>query len=131
MFVIEDTNNNKFGGYITASLQPTGSNTTDHNSFLFSLKSNGRVSGMHKFEIQSSNSQYAFYLDTKSSGALFRFGGGHDMMIYKQNSKSSSFCYQHNSYYDFHGITKAFHPDLTEGNWKNFTPKRFIVIQMK
>ena len=48
----------------------------------------------------------------------------------KENYKSNSCVWEDSYYFDFHGITKAFHPDLTDGDDKKFTPKRFIVIQM-
>ena len=40
MFVIEDTNNNKFGGYITAKINEYDSWIYDSKAFVFSLKSN-------------------------------------------------------------------------------------------
>ena len=131
MFVVEDTNNNKFGGYITASLQPTGSNTTDHNSFLFSLKSNGRVNGMQKFEIQSNNAQYACCLYNKSSSNMIRFGGpSWNIRLDTQNYKSSSYAGQFTNSYNYHNTTNAFIPN-SMSKQTNFTPKRITVIQMK
>ena len=48
IFVVEDTNNNKFGGYIGSTINQLGW-TTDSNAFVFSLKSNGRLKKMMKF----------------------------------------------------------------------------------
>jgi hypothetical protein len=134
MFVIEDTNNNKFGSYITASIKTTANNEQDSNAFLFSLKSNGRVNGMYKFEIKSNGAPRACYLYNKSDGCMFGFGdaGCFNMWIYKENSKGNSGCKPIDSYYDFHGTSEAFLPNCKQGSSDiKFTPKRFVVIQMK
>ena len=123
VFMIEDENNNKFGGYINEKIDKTGwsweSNISDPNAFLFSLKSNGRINGMMKFEIHHSSK--TFMLSDRSNW-LFCFGGGEDLEIWNQSQKASSHCYQLS--YDYHGIPNA----LCGG--RNFIPKRFVVIQM-
>ena len=132
MFVIEDTNKNKFGGYITSKIDKYDSDINDFNSFVFSLKSNNRINGMMKFEIQSNYSQYAFRLYDKSDSYLFGIGCGHDIRIYKENSKSSSTCYQDNNRYNYHGTSNAFLQGCSHGSSSvYFTPKRITVIQMK
>ena len=59
---MEDTENNVFGGYINSRIDQyrwqegdkwKGSNITDPHSFVFSLKSNGRLEEPMKFEIKS------------------------------------------------------------------------------
>ena len=74
IFVIEDTNGNKFGGYMFSSINLYNSWIKDPNSFVFSLKSNGKFNEMKKFNIKS-NSQNAFCLDRKDLNQfLFVFG---------------------------------------------------------
>ena len=133
IFVIEDTNNNKFGAFISASIQPNGNYTTDYNSFLFSLKSNGRLNGMQKFEIQSNNAQYACNLRSKSDTYLIAFGGFYwNICIDKENYKSqNSYCREYIYDYNYHGYQNTFLPNCANGNAVNYTPKRFVVIQMK
>ena len=55
-----------------------------------------------------------------------------DIILYKDGYESGSNCYQHDNYFDYHGIEKALcgkHPDDT-GEIMFFTPKRILVIQM-
>ena len=95
-------------------------------SFLFSLQSNGRVKGMRKFE--EKRLSRGFWLYSKYDDGLFGMDTG--FYIFKENQKASSYVWEDSSYFDYHGITKAFHPDSTDNSDKNFTPKRFVVIQM-
>ena len=129
MIVIEDTDNNKFGGYVKETINKYNNYINDPNSFLFSMKSNGRINGMKKFKINYS--QNAFYLCAKNSSGLFGFGGGHDIFV-SQKDQGGSYCKQHS--FNYEGISNA----LCESNnynyynnQINFTPKHFIVIQMK
>ena len=126
-FVIEDEQNNKFGGYLSATINKTtnggGSwidNISDSNAFLFSLKSKGRLNGMMKFEIKNTSNTFLLW---NSYDILFNFGSGHDISLLYKSNKTSSYCNQNS--YDYHGQTNA----LCGG--RNFTPKRFVVIQMK
>ena len=130
IFVIEDTNNNKFGGYLNATINQVDKLINDPNSFKFSLKSNNRIKGMMKFEIQSSYSQNAFKLYNKSNDLIFAFGNL-SLWLKKENKKSDSKCYQHNDRYNYHGTTNAFLENNRIENEVTFTPKRFVVIQMK
>ena len=131
MFVIEDTNRNKFGGYVTSTINQRNNYINDSNSFLFSLKSNGRINGMMKFEVQSNYEKNAFYLDQKSNTQLFRFGPNHTILVYKENSKGSSYNCHDNNYYNFHGATSAFFQNSNNNtNSQHYTPKRITVIQM-
>ena len=53
-FIVEDTSNNKFGGYIVSTINAhTTNDINDSNAFIFSLKSNGRINGMKRFNITS------------------------------------------------------------------------------
>ena len=125
MFVIEDTINNKFGGYINSTIDKVDSWITDSNAFVFSLKSNGRINGMMKFNIKSGSSSHAFYMYPKSSSDMFGIGcWGID--IYKKGN-SNTFCKQDS--FDYNGIQHVLCGSGTSAT--NFTPKRFVVIQMK
>ena len=119
IFLIEDARNNKFGGYINETITSINSYTKDSNAFVFSLKSNGRINGMYKFEI--TNSSKAFYLNQKESETLFSFGDGFDICS-KKNKVRGSYCNQ--SSYNY-GTAKQ----VLCGY--DFTPKRITVIQMK
>ena len=128
-FVVEDTNGNKFGGYLNATIYRTNygngwenSNIPDSNAFLFSLKSNGRLNGMMKFEIKDTSRTFLIRKDNYSND-LFLFGGNGDIDLNNQSSKKSSRCSQ-SSCFNYHGISNA----LCGGY--NFTPKRFVVLQM-
>ena len=125
LFVIEDRNNNKFGGYLTSTISGVNTWITDYNSFSFSLKSNGNINGMQKFEIQSNCAGNAFFMWQKSYNNLFSMGCSNHVHVYKENDKTRSCCSNNNSY-NFHGIQNG--PRGTSGN---FTPKRITVIQMK
>ena len=121
MFVIEDDKNNKFGGYITSQIK-CQTWITDSNAFVFSLKSNGRLNGMMKFNI--TEPQYAFYLYQKSYFYdLFLIGGGNDIGIYKKNNFNGGWGDQRSFNYEGH-------QDVLKGSGF-FTIKRFVVIQMK
>ena len=126
MIVVEDERKNKFGGYLSSQIQKVETWLKDSNAFLFSLKSNGRVKGMRKFEIK--DSQYAFYLPNKSKEVLFGFGGswsGYDLCVNKEDKKSTSRCSQHNSCFNYHGLSNVL------CGKENFIPQRIVVIQMK
>ena len=100
-------------------------NIPDQNAFLFSLKSNGRINGMKQFKIQ--NTSHTFILGN-GSNPLFTFGGGHDIIVYKQSCRTQSYCKQ-SSTFDYAGLENP----LVGGNGsgrKSFIPKRITVIQM-
>ena len=124
IFIIEDTNNNKFGGYISSTIDKENSYINDSNAFVFSLKSNNRNKEMKKFNI--SDSSNAFYLYDKSDSRIFGFGRGHDICMKKKDSSSKHFC--HHTSFNYEGISNALcgstHPNT-------FSSKRIVVIQMK
>ena len=131
VFIIEDTNNNKFGGYVNAKIEKYNCCHQDKNAFLFSLKSNGRLNGMMKFEIQEQSAQSAFWLGKKNDSPLFYFGGG-VIYLYKESAKTSSYCQQSDYYFNFHGVSNAFLENCKlNGSSVRYVPKRFIVLEMK
>ncbi|BFU22227.1 trichohyalin, putative [Entamoeba histolytica] len=121
IIIIEDSEGNKFGGYVNSKIDKVGGFINDSQSFVFSLESNGRNEGMMKFNIKQP--QYAFYLDKQTHDWLFAFGGGSDISVGKENDKTESYCDQQS--FDYKGISNAL------CGKKYFTPKRIIVIEMK
>ena len=92
LFVIEDTDDNKFGGYISATIHLPSRWIKDQNSFLFSLESNGRIDGMKKFHIHEEYSDFAFKMQNKQSyhnNTLFEFGDG-TLIVFPKSSKNYS-----------------------------------------
>ena len=120
MFVIEDDKNNKFGGYITSQIK-CQTWITDSNAFVFSLKSNGRLDRMMKFNI--TYPQCAFCLHQKSHQCnLFYIGAGVDIVVYKKSNFNGGWGDQRSFNYEGH-------QDVLKGSG-SYTMKRFIVIQM-
>ncbi|BFU26113.1 trichohyalin, putative [Entamoeba histolytica] len=124
IIIIEDEDGNKFGGYVNSKIDEVESCINDSKSFIFSLKSNGRMKGMMKFDIKQP--QHAFNLYNQSHKYLFGFGGGFDILIYKENTKTRSNC--NPCSFKCEGISNALCGKLYPNR---FTPKRFIVIEMK
>ena len=130
-FIVEDEQNNKFGYYLSTQIQSNKYNSwisTDNNTFLFSLKSNGRLNGMMKFEIKDTNKGYAVY--QISHEYLIGLGAEFGIVLYKENSKGKSNCRQNNSYFDYHGTENPLVGGSGIESRKYFTPKRIIVIEM-
>ena len=124
VFIIEDENENKFGGYVNAEIGFTDNQwTTDPRAFLFSLKSNGRLYQPMKFNVSKPSN--AFRLYPKSSNRLFKFG--EDEVRIEKKGKKESYChsYKYYSHYDYNGIENAL-----RGTSGYFIPKRIVVIQM-
>ena len=132
IFIIEDEENQRFGGYVSKSIDKTHNGEgngwlseapiEDDDSFVFSLNSNGRFSHPMTFPIQQGSK--AFLLNNSNEIWLFLFGKGCDICIERKETKSQSFCENHVFKY-------GRHKDPLRGSRDNFSPKRFIVIQMK
>ncbi|BFU26084.1 trichohyalin, putative [Entamoeba histolytica] len=120
IIIIEDTEGNKFGGYVNEKIDKVDSWISDLHLFVFSLESKGRIEGMKKFDIK--RPQHSFKLHNKSHNCLFSFGLG-DIVVYKENNKTKSYCYQFS--FEYKGNENAL------CGKEHFTPKRIIVIQMK
>ncbi|BFU26603.1 trichohyalin, putative [Entamoeba histolytica] len=122
IIIIEDSDGNKFGGYVNSKIDRVDFFIYDSKSFLFSLESNGRIEGMKKFDIKQP--EYAFKIYKQSDDYLFSFGW--DIYVCKENDKKYSYCDQ--SSFEYEGISNA----LCGKEWPEyFTPKRIIVIEMK
>ena len=90
------------------------------------MKSNGRINGMKKFNVKNSN--HAFYCHSQSNNrGLVMFGNG-DVLIFVEQLKSQSWCHQVD--YNYFGETHSLCSNGKAGKTE-FTPKRFIIIQMK
>ena len=130
--VIENEDGEIFGCYINSTIDEVGWNIKDEHAFVFNLESNGRHKSPMKFDIKKEKCDYAFVLCSDNhfynSDWLFSCGNS-DISIYKENKKSRSCCYQDKgSHFDYRGVEKALVQNPNYPN--NFTPKRFIVIQM-
>ena len=123
LFVIEDVNGNKFGGFVHRELSKTMRNKgeiVDSKSFVFSLKENEMK---YHFSLYG---RTAFILCDENDDRLFAFGEGHDICVYKEELKKNSYCKK-----------KSFNYNSDDSLISNtssdtvFIPKKFAVIQMK
>ena len=124
IIVIEDTNGNQFGGYVSVTINKYDFFHKDSNAFIFSLKSNGRINGMKKFTI--SKLSEAFEMWNKNNYELFRFGW-EDFVICKNNHKTDNITYCKQSSFNYQGIkTGLCGPNTSK---TQFTTKRIVVIK--
>ncbi|BFU22935.1 predicted protein [Entamoeba histolytica] len=128
IIIIEDEEENKFGGYVNSKIDKVDEWINDSQSFVFSLDSNGRMEGMKKFDIKEPG--HAFWLCNQSYDILFGFGGDgkylKDIVVYKENTKTESYCNQRS--FEYKGIRNSL---CGKEFPEHFTPKRIIVIEMK
>ena len=103
-FVVEDTHGNLFGVFIRTSINvtqqdlndnPNGFHIDDEDAFIFSLRSNGRISSATKFPIDYINKTSAFIVHRDSSNVLFSCGSGGDISLCKQCIHHLSTCKHH------------------------------------
>ena len=131
IFLIEDEDGEKFGYYSNTEVIKEYYKPTDTRSkvFHFNLQSkNERLQQPMKFPIQY---RYltGWYLAKKSDMILFGLG---EIVLYKENRKNRSYCYQHNDVFNYHGIENALcGKERKEYGKMYFNPKRILVIQMK
>ena len=125
MFLVEDTEQNKFGFYLSTKIQPNIFDNwvaTDSNSFLFSLKSNGRIDRMMQFELINKGYGYYIYMD-QNKPVLFY--AGVDFYIGKKSRQDWTKTMQNPQNTNLNGIEYP----LTGRNGR-FSVKQFVVIQM-
>ena len=126
IFLVETTNGNKFGYYFTGTIKNANKRYKSPNCFLFSLKSNGGINEMMKFE--EKQTAEGFFLYDKSNPKLFSMNYG--FIMNKRNERSSSYVvYQDSSRFDFHGTRNAMCAN-SSNDYQDFTTTRFVVIQM-
>ena len=125
VIIIEDEEDNKFGYYTPKKIEQIEKYYNDRNAFLFSLKSNGRLKGMMKFESLKSDNG----IKVKDNGSSYLFGIYDGFWIYKTNCKNNSNCVENYSdkSYDFHDQQ---YPLIGKPGKSAFTPRRITVIQM-
>ena len=130
VIMIYDTNGNVFGAYINNKIDTIISYIFDQNSFVFSLKSNGRLEKPMKFPIKNPLKSLKLYFENISwlfsIGSNDGTGGWDDISIMKgdcQNMKPGNGCLQLS--YNYHGIENA----LCGEN--KFSIQKIFVIQMK
>ena len=110
--IVEDTDGNRFGGYVNAIIDKIRGDENkqfnyDPQSFLFSLNSNGRLPGMMKFESKvSSGSKVILYNHGEGWCSLMDFGE-FDLAIVAYQYPVKSRCNQGNAY-DYKGIQFPF-----------------------
>ena len=123
LFMIDDVENNRFGGYISSKITNSDIYINDSNAFIFSLKSNGRLNHPMKFPIN--NSEFAFTSITANDRYIFAFGGGYDI---KLDKKETSYMANSNpSSYNFGSNRNVLYGKIYPNR---FTPKRWVVYQM-
>ena len=127
VFIIEDTDNNKFGYYLNKtvnmfSMLTKNYDCVDYKTFQFSLESNGRIAYPIKYEIKDIN--YGGYvLFFQSEPKLIWLG---NICLDKQGTNKRVFPHHFlSNSFNYHGIQKPL--------WENddYDVKRIIVIQMK
>ena len=140
ILMIEDTNGNKFGGYISSRIDKyykrrlnilygqskhvrnQDKYISDSNAFVFSLQSNGRMNQMMRFLLKYY--KYAYCQYNINNDWLFSIGHK-DISIYKQHQNQEPFGYCHQSSFFYHSS------NYTLCDKGKFIIKRFFVVQMK
>ena len=124
LFMIDDMEYNRFGGYISSKITGADTYIKDPNAFIFSLKSNGRLPGPTKFNIKDPDD--AFTLITTHDRYIFAFGGGYDIKL--DSKKTFNYANSNPCSYDFGNNTNALYGKIYPNR---FTPKRWVVYQME
>ena len=124
LFIIDDMENNRFGGYINSKITSIDTFIKDQNAFIFSLKSNNRLPGPAKFDIKHPNS--AFISITTHKRYIFAFGGGYDIKL--DSKKTADQANSNPSSYDFGNNKNALYGKIYPNR---FTPKKWVVYQME
>ncbi|ELP88808.1 hypothetical protein EIN_102810 [Entamoeba invadens IP1] len=121
-FLIEDTNNNKFGGVFTGFVKVTNKFVVNDNTFIFSLTRNGKFE-QKKYQVRPKGGAFHLYSKNDQNKKLFAFGYGqindYDICVFKKGVNDNH-CHQHKF--------AAKEGDLIDG--KTFTPKRIVVYQL-
>ena len=128
IFLIEDTNGYLFGYYLNTEIieKYQVDQSTDNESFLFSLNSQNKLSSMMKFEIKDTHWGCMLYKNDEDYLIALGCGG---IFLYKKNYKEESYSWKQPKYFNYHDINislcgKETYRDIC------FTPKRILVIQM-
>ena len=130
VFLIEDTDGEKFGYYLDTEViekyhkQYDSPISTNRYSFHFNLNSNGRLGNAMKFEIKDIRyGGYRLFLNYQKE--LISLG---NISLYKENMIKYSYCLHFDSYFYYYGIENA----LSRKSYPyTFDTKRILVIEMK
>ena len=79
LFMKDDVENNRFGGYINSPITNSDIYINDPNAFIFSLKSNRRLN--HPMIFRINTPENAFISFTTHDRYIFAFGGGYDIKL--------------------------------------------------
>ena len=134
LFIAEDTTGQKFGGYVDAKVDHYATLNhglelnklmciSDPKSFLFNLKSNGRLQGMMKFNISDPSRAIRVFTQSDKEGDMFELGWG-DFRVFKKHKTSSCYC-ANGGCYNYQGVSYGM------CGQHHFTVKRVIAIQLK
>ena len=123
VFIIEDIQNNIFGGFIKSPINSNSDNSVyDKNAFLFILRLTTQIHQPIKYQIKEDQCENAFQLFDKDNESLFVFGKECDIKVFKKD-KSKGLLSQNTFDYD---DKENIFVDKEE-----FTVKRIQVWQMK
>ena len=124
LFVIEDTEGNIFGVYVTSTIEKYNNRHDVPHAFFFSLKSKKRFIGMRKFPIVDPSCGIS--VDLKSNKTFLFVIGNVDIWVNKKDEEGSYF--SQNSFH-YLGMKSGLCGSRTEQ--QHFPPKIITVIQMK
>ena len=137
LFVIENEDREMYGYYLDTKIDVNGEYQrwipTNEETFLFSMRSNGRNEGMKKFIMKDKTSGY--WLQKNENECLISLGATPAIVLSKKDSKSGiliknkSYCNQYGErYVDYEGIPNALCG--RDGIFDQFELIRILVIQM-
>ena len=124
LFMIDDDQNNRFGGYISSKIIDHDTYINDPDAFIFSLRSNGRLNRPTQFKIKYPGN--AFISITTHDRYIFAFGGGYDIKL--DSKKTANYANSNPSSYDFGDHQDALYGKIYP---HRFTPKRWVVYQIE
>ncbi|KAL7720836.1 hypothetical protein QTN25_002052 [Entamoeba marina] len=120
IFVHFDHIGNVFGGYVNTKVSKTEDTLTDPNTFLFTLKKNGKINPQ-KFHIMKKWEDEAICVN-RTSNLVYNFGD--DLHISQPGSGNS---YVGQIHFNYKGIEKA----LTDVQYPDkFDVERIVILQM-
>ena len=130
MFIVKELSGECFGCFLDCEIgvcarSAEGRKMGGMETFLFNLRSNGRLDGPKKFEVI--NPEYPYVLYDLPEQGLITFGKGRQIMLYKKNKRYESHCTQRNNVFNYHGYKMAI---IGKGQNSPFTPIRIVVYQM-
>ena len=134
IFLIEtEERREKFGYYLNTRVVDNDEwKETDRKSFEFNLDTTGRLGQAMKYELLN-KTQGGYHLYKKSDQLLLWLG---DIVLYKNNKKSDSYCFELAENFNYHDIPHALcgSNKLTMNmgfSGDHFTPRRLLVYQMR